>query len=704
MFTGWTIGLALSLPLGAQDLSLEMVEGIHAFLDEKSARHVVNRPPVQPDRERFRRIIGAVDPRLSPVEMHRDELARGPGYRIFIVRWTVFAGVHGEGILLEPDTTPKARVVALPDADWTPEALAGLVPGIPAKSQFARRLAENGAQVLIPTLIDRSDRWSGVPTVRMTNMPHREFLYRMAYQVGRHIIGYEVQKVLAGVDWFTGQPGSIPISVAGYGEGGLLAFYAAALDTRISAALVSGYFGPRWQVHREPVYRAVWGLLPEFADAELTQLIAPRRLVIEASPFPKISGPPPVTAQRRGAEPNGRLETPALPNIRAEAARTRGVLIESDAPGSEKALGALLGAPLGNPRPALAVSVKADARQERQFRELWAFTHQVVMDSQESRAKLWSVAERSSPEGWQRTTRPLRDLVWEEVVGRLPYPTLAPNPRMKQIGENARFKTYEVVLDVWPRVFTYGWLLVPNGIKTGERRATVVCQHGLEGRPRDVADPDFENPAYHKYAARLADLGYVVYAPQNPYIGGDRFRAAQRKAQPWKLTLFSFITGMHQQQVRWLATLPYVDPKRIAFYGLSYGGKTAMYVPPLIDEYAVVICSGNFNEWIWKTATTDHKSTYPFTHEFEIVEFNVGNIANHAELASLIFPRPFMVERGHHDGVAPDEWVAYEYARVRRHYAEFGLADRTEIEFFNGVHEIHAVGTFAFLKTHLGPP
>jgi hypothetical protein len=35
------------------------------------------------------------------------------------------------------------------------------------------------------------------------------------------------------------------------------------------------------------------------------------------------------------------------------------------------------------------------------------------------------------------------------------------------------------------------------------------------------------------------------------------------------------------------------------------------------------------------------------------------------EMAALMVPRPFMVERGHHDGVAPDEWVASEYAKVR---------------------------------------
>ena len=38
----------------------------------------------------------------------------------------------------------------------------------------------------------------------MTNVPHREWVYRLGFDLGRHVIGYEVQKVLALVDWFQG--------------------------------------------------------------------------------------------------------------------------------------------------------------------------------------------------------------------------------------------------------------------------------------------------------------------------------------------------------------------------------------------------------------------------------------------------------------------------------------------------------------------
>ncbi len=116
----------------------------------------------------------------------------------------------------------------------------------------------------------------------------REYLYRSAFELGRHLIGYEVQKILAGVDWLAReQQVSDPrVAVVGWGEGGMLALYSAALDPRIDVTCVSGYFEPREGIWRQPIDRNVFGLLEQFGDAELATLVAPRTLVIEAAQGP----------------------------------------------------------------------------------------------------------------------------------------------------------------------------------------------------------------------------------------------------------------------------------------------------------------------------------------------------------------------------------------------------------------------------------
>jgi hypothetical protein len=129
-----------------------------------------------------------------------------------------------------------------------------------------------------------------------------------------------------------------------------------------------------------------------------------------------------------------------------------------------------------------------------------------------------------------------------------------------------------------------------------------------------------------------------------------------------------------------------------------------MRVPALLDGYALSICSADFNEWIGKNVTTEWTGSYMFSKEWEMPEWDLGNTFGYAEMAALIAPRPFMVERGHDDGVGIDEWVAFEFAKVNRLYARLKIPERTRIEFFPGPHTIHGVGTFKFLHEQLGWP
>ena len=226
-------------------------------------------------------------------------------------------------------------------------------------------------------------------------------------------------------------------------------------------------------------------------------------------------------------------------------------------------------------------------------------------------------------------------------------------------------------------------------------------------RDRDTITRDQQSRAFRAYkgfAAELADRGFVVFSPHNPYRGRDAFRLLQRKANPLGKSLFSIIVPQHNRILDWLETQPYVDKKRIGFYGLSYGGKSAMRIPALEPRYCLSICSADFNEWIRKNTTVDARYSYIFTGEYEIFEYDLGHTFNYAEMAALIAPRPFMVERGHHDGVAPDEWVAYEFAKVRRLYAQLKIPERTEIEYFNGPHTINGQATYKFLHRHLNWP
>ncbi len=731
------------------DLASRMVDGIDRFLLRKTEESVAGRAKhwkrdlssaeaydasVEPNRKRLAHILGARDPRhalgrpilVSPLDRIPTD-AIGKAYWVRTIRWPAFGDVHGEALVLEPLPVPdavtsRATVVVIPDADQTPEQLVGMGPGDPASSPVARRLVESGCRVIVPALVDRAVE----PRNGRAKLTSREFLYRSAFALGRNLVGYEVQKILALVDWLERDAKSREeepyIGVFGYGEGGLIALYAAVLDTRIDATVVSGAFDDGSATWKAPVDRNVFGLLEAFGGAELASLVAPRTLIIEASKWPDVTILP-----GTGGAP-GRLVTPSLDAVQAEAARARSLVegldpapkIEviasgerGDGPfGTEPALRALLAAldpeaKLAEPGepPRWTDPVDNQARQARLIHEIDRHNQQLLVESPYVRAEFMKGLDTSSPEKYRETAEKYRTIFRDEVIGRFEDEILPSNARTRRVYDEPKFAGYEVVLDVWPDVFAYGILLVPKDIKEGERRPVVVCQHGLEGRPQDVADPKVDNPAYNQYAIRLAERGFVTFSPQNPYIFQDRFRTLQRKANPLGKTLFSIIVPQHQQITDWLKTLPFVDEKRIAFYGLSYGGKSAMRIPPLVSNYCLSICSADFNEWVWKNASSRSPYSYVWTPEYEIFEFDLGSTFNYAEMAALIAPRPFMVERGHFDGVAPDETVGHEFAKVRFLYeAKLGLKDRCVLEWFVGPHTIHGVGTFAFLHEHLDWP
>jgi hypothetical protein len=96
------------------DLAAKMVDGIHVFLDRRIQQAQKDRDQlwdradriqlVTESRQRFRKIIGAVESRipikaLALVETTSSpaQIAIGRGFKVLRVRWPVFEGVHGEG-------------------------------------------------------------------------------------------------------------------------------------------------------------------------------------------------------------------------------------------------------------------------------------------------------------------------------------------------------------------------------------------------------------------------------------------------------------------------------------------------------------------------------------------------------------------------------------------------------------------------------
>src|SRR5687767_5957614 len=205
---------ALALP-GTQpltmdgDIASQLVEGVDRFLLRQIEASVNARQghwkrdlswpeaygkSLEPNRQRLAHILGVRDARVAfdapdivGTTARPALVGKGAGFEVFVVRWPAFGDVTGEGLLLVPtEGKPVADVVAIPDCTKTPEQLVGLVAGVPRESQYARRLAESGCRVIVPLLINRENR--------MEHLTNREWIYRSAFELGRGLVGYEVQK------------------------------------------------------------------------------------------------------------------------------------------------------------------------------------------------------------------------------------------------------------------------------------------------------------------------------------------------------------------------------------------------------------------------------------------------------------------------------------------------------------------------------
>ncbi|MCC6509985.1 MAG: dienelactone hydrolase family protein [Pirellulaceae bacterium] len=731
------------------DITSDLVAGVDRFLLKQLAQAPEARQQhwatlVQPELDKpnpavaqLSTMIGLRDARVSHPQLVIERPTRattayaaGKNWTAELARWPVHSDLDAAGLYVKPLDGPiKFRAVIIPDAGQTPEQLIGVGQGSEKVAAWGAMLAALGGEVVVTTPVSRHREARRGRAV----MTDEEFLYRSAFELGRHVLGYQVNETLSAIealevaDDTAPNNANLPMVVIGWGEGGWIALHAAAVSPRIDAVCVSGHFQARENLWQEPIHRNMHGLLNKFGDAELAAIIAPRHVIIDA-----IAGPQ-VEIGGDGGAP-GRLSGPTLQAAQAELARTQKILqphqlqtrVQLITPAKQPTLdgasiesiaAALAAVKLPNTPTAKDIEntqsaavqtpdarlVSIDARRHSMLDKYDRFSQRLLEHAVDERTAYWKDLKTDSLDSFKATVEPYREKFAKDVIGRWDMPLSAPQPRSRLVYEQPKWLGYEVVMDVFPDVIAYGVLLLPRDQAAGERRPCVVFQHGLEGRPQDCIVGD--HPAYHDVAARLAERGFVVFAPQNLYIFHDRFRTLQRKSNPLGKTLFSTIVPQHQQICNWLASQPQVDSSRIGFYGLSYGGKSAMRIPPLVPQYCLSICSADFNDWVWKNASTHAPQSYMWTMEYEIFEFDLGSRFNYADMATLIAPRPFMVERGHFDGVAPDDRVAAEFAKVRHLYsAKLGLTDAARLEWFVGPHTINGQGTYDFLHEKLNYP
>ena len=287
-------------------------------------------------------------------------------------------------------------------------------------------------------------------------------------------------------------------------------------------------------------------------------------------------------------------------------------------------------------------------------------------------------------------------------------------PRTRCVRVTSTHSVYFVLLESVPGIDVAGYLLLPSA--GGGRRPAVICQHGLGGRPDAVAGLNDELEGgwvYDRFAERLVQAGFVTFAP---FMNWGWARTEQRDTLAKRAFALGFTPNRFEVAqlhaiVDFLQNRPEVDPQRIAFYGLSYGGHASLWLTAEEPRLAAVVTAGHFNHWQRKLTSLDilppliRPTAYISVDEgLDMFNYNICNELGHSELATRHAPRPYCVENGLLDTVTPTAWVEEEFARVRAVYAWIGADPHAVLDHFPGPHRVWGQGSFAFLHTHLLSP
>ena len=251
------------------------------------------------------------------------------------------------------------------------------------------------------------------------------------------------------------------------------------------------------------------------------------------------------------------------------------------------------------------------------------------------------------------------------------------------------------------------YLLIPKGLKPGEKRPGVLALHGHGARGIDgLCDaPGDEPPARPGYAHSAVSAGYVVMSPawwgwtgrdgHLERVGGrSKCDTIQMAAAMYGLQVWALHVQDAQAALDAFVERPEVDAERIACLGNSYGGRTTMWTTIFDDRIRACIPSGCMNTFRERSLKLSSCG----------LQFPFG-ILRHGDVDDafcLIAPRPMQLQAGEQDGLLTPADVDAMAAKVARAYAAAGAPDNFDFAHHEEGHVFRWDLAEPFLRKALG--
>jgi len=260
------------------------LHGIERLIDrmeqESAEKRKIHCADLMNNKEKHRRIFAELlgwplteVPETASPKAKAERIACESSYTIDRMQFTVMDDFVITGLLFRhPDDDVRPFVIAQHGGEGTPELISGLYATTGNYNHMVERLFFSGANVFAPQLL----LWS-----QKHYRPDydRNVLDAKLKNLGSSVTALEVYGIMRILDYFETQTWVGKIGMVGLSYGGFYTQFAAALDTRIKAAISCSFFceamhyvKPDWSFR---------GIADCIGEAELACLVHPRKLFLE---------------------------------------------------------------------------------------------------------------------------------------------------------------------------------------------------------------------------------------------------------------------------------------------------------------------------------------------------------------------------------------------------------------------------------------
>lgn len=276
-----------------------------------------------------------------------------------------------------------------------------------------------------------------------------------------------------------------------------------------------------------------------------------------------------------------------------------------------------------------------------------------------------------------------------------------PDLEITDVVDCGTYRRERVVFDAETAMSVVAYRLVPHA--RVEPGPAVLAIHGHGPGKDDVCGLDTPVGAY---AHDLAELGHVVLAPDLRCFGERQDPQWEPNGHKydcdWNLVC-AVMAGVNPlAQNLWdlrvaldvLGADPLVDPARIGACGFSYGATSALYLAALDERVRAAVVSGYLSSW-----AAAHR--VPWNMCGSQIMWGQQGTVEHAQVASLVAPRPLLVESGSADPLFPVAAACATLDAVAPVWSAAGAGDALVHDVFDGAHQWHGALVGEFFAAHL---